>query len=512
MAFCGAPWQFTDPTQAPGEKLTDTTSRPMQHSLFGTGPNTATGSPNQIFVERDSLGLPVVLSFPNPNSSGAPDPVVPPVQTQDKPLAAFPVLCSDDPPNGIAFPTTGTLLLVTRYAHTPDGPVSVAATKGAHDTNRLGTTALNIEQMEKLDNGHLPIFDTSQKCADFNDGHGRCDFPWGQLVFDYFTALPLEQLTWPLENLGVAGYPAGTRMIDLTSEAEYDQVYATAFPRYPIISRVAASASLGAKVRGRININAAPWWVLDGLPMLWEPVAPRLPTDPIDSDHPDELPARELHSSFLDPAELASEIEPEYRPAEYMMHLLVDDATATTAAPPRNWTTASPIFAKTMVAHRERRKVYGPTGSLEVDLKGGTPDSPGFVSVGGLCNMVSRVGLLKAMFREAGTGAAISLSEPGPLTALREYIHPETATDGNTQQRPFGYIGYLQLVAPVVRLQDWVTTRNHAFTIYGSISTTTDPAIHLRMQTTVDRSPCLYGGTATTIVTEPTGYYNALED
>ncbi|NLX12435.1 MAG: hypothetical protein GXY44_02110, partial [Phycisphaerales bacterium] len=513
--YYGAPWQFS--TAPSGQQLVDDTiSRPMQHSLFGTGPNPTAGlSPNQMFVNRDSLGLPLVLAFPNPNA-GLTEPVIAEVLSEKLPLAPFPVVCPM-PATGRAFPTTGTLLLVTRYAHTPDGPVSVAATLEPHVLNRLQETTLNDTQMRKLDNGHLPIFDPIrlppylneqeasdsnllEYCLDLEQNEGRSDFPWGQLVFDYFTALPLEEL------------------VPLLAEPDYDVAYSNTFPgtqpfvlsRYPVVSPV--SSSFGAKVRGRININVAPWWVLDGLPMLAEPA---------------ELPVVELHSSLLDPPELTANPtsfnQPANRPAERLMDLLVDDVGQQTSLdPPLGLTSASPIFAKIMVAHREMRRVYDAAGNVEVDLPHGPSDAPGFVSVGNLCSLVHRLGIRTRTYETSTYPQTADIilplvasrddpTLPIPLD-LRRHTYEETDGDPNTRRRPFGYIGYLQMVAPVVRLQDWVTNRNHAFTIYGSISTTTDPAIHLRMQTIVDRSPCLYGGTATTIASPPIGYYNALED
>ncbi len=175
-----------------------------------------------------------------------------------------------------AYPTTGSLLLLMRHAHQYDGvdprlskPANRAITAG-------GKLAAEIDQ---IDNGRMPIFDIGQRDAspqgrnpayhappiDFqsdpwSDSQKWQDFtrlmrgrpqgvealPWGALVFDYFTALPLNN--------------------------SFDSLYPGSI-NGPKVDQS------GVRVHGRININAAPWKVLASLPLAPTTYLDDLPDD-----------------------------------------------------------------------------------------------------------------------------------------------------------------------------------------------------------------------------------------
>ena len=75
-------------------------------------------------------------------------------------------------------------------------------------------------------------------------------------------------------------------------------------------------------------------------------------------------------------------------------------------------------------------------------------------------------------------------------------------------------MGYLQFVAPLVRIRDWVTAKNHVYTVYVTVQKTTEPTVRLRAQVTVDRTRCLYTSALPERVSEitPIDYYNAVND
>jgi len=167
-----------------------------------------------------------------------------------------------------AFPTTGALLLLGRMAHIYDPVASGDPTapltrpfNRVHE-NLLGTTPDNrprniLGQYDQIDNGRLPVFDARpetvltgsgdqaaarERSVSLNPVVGASEgfdaLPWGQLVFEYFTAIPFNPC------------PNPSNWTDVTCGREYPKVDQD-----------------GLRVHGRININAAPWTVLASLPL-----------------------------------------------------------------------------------------------------------------------------------------------------------------------------------------------------------------------------------------------------
>lgn len=167
-----------------------------------------------------------------------------------------------------AFPTTGAMLLLGRMAHIYDPVASGDPTapltrpfNRVHE-NLLGTTPDNrprniLGQYDQIDNGRLPLFDARPETVRIGSGdkavarerivslnptvgasEGFDALPWGQLVFEYFTAIPF----YPC--------PDTNNWTDVTCGREYPKVDQD-----------------GLRVHGRININASPWTVLATLPM-----------------------------------------------------------------------------------------------------------------------------------------------------------------------------------------------------------------------------------------------------
>jgi hypothetical protein len=479
----------------------DTASRPAHHSLLVTAPTT---DPGQQFLRSEFTGLALA-------ASPAGNPLMTPVPARAEPIAPFVVTTADtgvDLVTGgtLAFPTSGSLLLITRYAHVYDpaspsapgnGPVTVAATLDPHELDRIVPIPIP-QHMVKIDNGHLPVFDKLQKCKDLDDIQGRLDQPWGQLIFDYFTALPLEELVRPLAVF------SGARLID---SGNYDADYDILFPGYPVIEP--STDHLGASVRGRININSASWWVLDGLPTLPDASPNTLGTTWPATGILTGVPVAEIISPRLDrftaplypTAALTDATE---RPAARFLDMTIDDINQTTALEPPfvNSANLSPTLARYLVSHREfNRPINDPTyGPIQGS---NSLNAPGYVTVGAICDVLWNLPVSDLEY--VGT----SLPASQTIDQLRRWFDPNPPNS-----RPFAYLGYLQLVAPIVRLQDWVTVKSHVFTVYATISTTGDPRIDLRTQVTVDRTRCLYSSDlpARIAETEPIAYTNALDD
>lgn len=548
-------------------------SRPYQHSLIWTGSNPLVLR-TQDLVQAEFDGMRTVMDL-------TPDPCGPlPSRTVNiwysdgnkTPVAPFPIVTSD---RGIlpgtltggagAFPTTGSLLLVTRYAHArlDNGgtyvhvPVTERATWDWNVTDYLSDPPPNIDdgQIRQIDNGHLPLFDMAQTTQDGNNTRLRNDQPWGRLIYDYFTALPLEELVrWrgaepPLAGVAPEEYENmyfGKEPTNFFQNEQYMD-----FRYYPLVEQVSGAGSLvGPRVRGRINVNYAPWWVLDGLPVLpdaapspdgWTPTPNSLPMagpgqseiiTPIST-----LPVPELLTERLDPGGISP---PNAKAGARFVRALIDEHYGVPAPPPTNYPmpSISPVFAKYIVSRREaynkteligggpsaRRIIVNrmltdpnsqgllPDGQVD-GYWYGKPDSPaphdevwpGFVSVGALSDVVHSV-------RWATLLPGTSTFLQGNLAGMRTFVH--TPTSG-PETRPFSYLGYLHLVTPMVRLQDWATVKNHVFTIHATVRADTDPPISLRTQVTVDRSRCLYSPNELPVRVseiEPISYYNAIDD
>jgi hypothetical protein len=520
--------------------------RPDQHNLLNTGtfvgPDGLTNAPlvYNTTVAANSLDPPI-LDFPQ-------------VAVERFPIAPFPVVTAD---RGIhpgtlgtmAFPTTGTLLLVTRYGQlvqcdpdfpTKDLPFTVAATRvvpGCADrpSNPIG----QLVQMCQLDNGHLPIFDSDdprtpfpsiegQTCLDGNNSrfgqvatvNGNLvvvgGLPWGQLVFEYFTALPFEELARDLDFVN-----AGVQNLMSLAPSAYRDEYGAAggawndankwrFLNYPVMMPVSQAASpLGPRVQGRINIGVAPWWVLDGLPVL--PDAPI--GDPNNAIPPGSyvslagLPVPEIEAVRLDPP---PDPNPNVRlpmVGALFVHDLIDEmyrtpvlpytSTSMPPAPPAGMPSISPKLAQYLVSYREERQVGTRTALVSGRV--------GFATTGELCNVVQ---LARC---DADLKIGSTTRQKPNLDELRLAIN-DLATP---PVRPFGYLGYLQLVTPIVRLEDWTTVKNHVFTVYATIQSTGQPPVAVRTQMTIDRTRCLYNPAdlpERITETEPISYYNAMDD
>jgi hypothetical protein len=138
-----------------------------------------------------------------------------------------------------SFPTVGFMLFVPRLSHmvTSGGerkPMSRLLRDSWKDRYSLDPNNPTLLPLPPVDFGHMPIFDNTQDVhagaqkvvGEFADT-GR--IPWGLLVFDYFTTLN-------------------------PNDADSNGTEGDRLDPY--------------RVEGRININAAPWYVLAGLPLL----------------------------------------------------------------------------------------------------------------------------------------------------------------------------------------------------------------------------------------------------
>ncbi len=440
-----------------------------------------------------------------------PDPTLHPVEIQFANTGNYgPRIISTTFVNA-AFPTTGSLSLLMRHANRsindsvppstpPPGLTTVRVENLAFTTalNKIETPTLRaesppgsgiypsfpdlkIENTGQIDNGRLPLFDTGKDFGGVihrqyahhlppqmfkrwdpvphldptdplygltttNPLPGDLNtLPWGQLVFDYFTALPLSN---PGPYVGVP---------DLDGDGNPDIGLPESQPR---VDRD------GARVHGRINLNAAPWTVLSGLPLV--PMN-RFPLD---------VRQRVAERLEINPADygVAYSIGPELAQAIVAYR----EARALSGADPANWTGSYGDGLPATGISPTANNIY-PRGWTSVDpaARRGT----GFMGIGELANV-----------RHPGAFVA-NPPTTFPYRVDYQVIDPG-ASDKNAQN-------FIDAAAVLIALGDWVTVRSQVFTVYGQIrgepaAGSTNPVQDadsraIRFQETIDRLPTLFG-------------------
>lgn len=201
-----------------------------------------------VFFERQTDADPdiTVLGVPGGPLSAAAGPTIPLIM-MNPPLSSRSFM---GVPRPSAFPTVGFLLFVPRFTHIADVSSGAAVykpmTRVLHEQFRAqsGNSFTDANGNGRLDEvaadfGHMPVLDNRQDVrgqgaplrqsdSSFVDERlGRV--PWGLLVFDYFTTI---------NPRGRDDIPGNEDDID---------------PR---------------KIPGRLNVNAAPWYLLAGLPII----------------------------------------------------------------------------------------------------------------------------------------------------------------------------------------------------------------------------------------------------
>ena len=332
-----------------------------------------------------------------------------------------------------SFPTTGTLLLLMRHANS-----EVGSGFGPFNSHLISFEAApNEREQYQIDNGRMPVFDvagkhrlpqsTSSHVVD-NLPMGYQFLPWGQYVFDYFTALPLDNEFAANPNLNL--------------RPEVD--------------------SAGARVYGRININAAPWTVLQGLPLVRWSSLPASYQDVLQQftylGEPNgslELPIGEQVAKAIAAYRDARQIpgaptNPLERTGDFL-HRAPDNSA-------NPWT----------FPRQGETDVYGiPAARAAGELRLGS----GFLTVGELANVrhpgvavsyennVNVAGDEYTLWRIDGGVVGRRYADP---FGLNFFPPPPGLTNYPSED-------YVQAVGLLVALGDWVTTRSNVWTIYGTL-------------------------------------------
>ncbi|MCG3138087.1 MAG: hypothetical protein HJJLKODD_01945 [Phycisphaerae bacterium] len=380
-----------------------------------------------------------------------------------------------------AYPNVGSLLMIMRYAHLGDI---------VNDPSPRSMTYQLKAKRNAVDNGHMPVFDqleVAQKDwqgvagAQPLDGTTLLNIPWGQLVYDYFTVLPFENTFNPtaIANFNAPCEPGNT--VDGGAfggpdtdgddiAPEYDQGY-SAYLTWLHANQPTVREN-GLIVEGRININSAPWKVLEGLPML----------------KPGQLP---IYKDILyGPVGGVA-----WAPGTWTAYPDFDGSATNNETPDLTaaWPIANPSIviaptadvatnvpleqmlqpkAQSIVAYRELRSdmfdgigTRVSTGNYNV-LNGGVRlrnDSGPLVSA--VNNQRHTAGFLTV-----GELANVRTPQDGTGTPVADNFQMDNGQAYGETGDGIGYENrnYLYAIAPLVALNDaWVTVKGHTFTTYG---------------------------------------------
>ncbi len=384
-----------------------------------------------------------------------------------------------------AYPTTGSLLLLMRYAQEGSfvAVQNASAQQAAPMTLKLASGSIN-----RVDNGHMPVFDQNQLAqvglnpvtgvpdgSQPMDGTTLLSIPWGQLVFDYFTALPFENqfdplvappaVARPVEPGNPSELEGGWPIddgIDNDNDGVIDDDGYVSYVAYLRANQPTVELG-GVRVHGRININAAPWKVLQGAPLMPPGVLPIYKQfDPTLTVFSGSLGSWSNWDGFglQDPAGNG---------AGYLGEL-----SFTADAAGGRMEQLGAAKTKGIVAYRELRELPDPIPTWAGRTTGNyntlMPNSFRYRSDGSTNPLASTTQRHTAGFLTVGELANVRLTRPSDATLV--------VTDGfsqmdNGQSYDFpgaGFQNYLFAVAPLVALGDWVTVKGHTFTAYGVLT------------------------------------------
>lgn len=416
------------------------------------------------------------IKQPDASSLGTPDmPAVttrvapaPPLYTMNAGIAVAELLLH----NGLSgdlrptsFPTPGFMLFVPRFSHVVGVNTASAVLKKQWDKKKGGYDILNHSY--PADFGHMPIFDDHQDPADPGYFRGNDRLPWGLLVFDYVTNIDPQRI------------PGGDPL----------------------------------RVPGRININAAPWYVLAGLPVIVPKRAfgGNLPIAPQPAPLNQPSPAFwSVNAGVLIGGDPNSPAGLRFDKLDILQPGGNISGTA--------WHRLGGDLAVAAVSYRDRAAYRDPDPSVflpdrypfahnrnVIDLRFTLPNLGagvyrntltygnirredvtdnatkfGFVSIGELLNVKGFDTATR--FRMSGTLAPVTFSE---------VLHPGIGIDPDNmgvEYRP----DFMKAVSLMALLDtQFLTTRSNTFTIYVTVFDRENPQASVRSQITVDRGNTL---------------------
>ncbi|MEW6250781.1 MAG: hypothetical protein AB1716_09045 [Planctomycetota bacterium] len=403
------------------------------------------GTPDPLLL-RNQVGVGGNASTPNENSPAVP------LYTMN---ANIRTILLHGAPRPASFPTVGFLAFVPRFSHVhpvgkPQKPMTVSLYEQWNARGYSGMTA-------PADFGHMPIFENKQEVkkqlannlqprtllmfADHDPDTQEPylgNVPWGQLVFDYFTTLDPNNANYPVDPYRVPG------RIDVNAASWY------------MLSQAPAFGPVGGKAA--VTTSSLPWNPANGV-----------------AGAPGASPAFwSVNSGVLAGAgrDLAG------APLQRYPELLAPDLLTTGAV---KWR-LGPHLAIAAAEYRDRTAYVPPTNPSY--LGGGYERNGGTVPK-------YRAGAYGSLRRETQSNAPKKLGfiSVGELANARGF--DSLLLSGNAAVE--GYKSDYMKAAGTLALLDthFLTTRSNTYTVYMSLMDLKNPQASVRSQVTVDRSNVL---------------------
>lgn len=406
-----------------------------------------------------------------------------------------------------SFPTTGFLLYVPRFSHV----ITASRTYTMSDVlfkswNRRGGASAQPGQYP-ADFGHMPIFDNRQSVTSnsyLSDGATQNNrVPWGQLIFDYFTTID----------------PTATGVDPL-------------------------------KIPGRININVAPWFVLQHTPIIGPDFGNAVPQFsawparpmPIRRNWTSNLALTDVQTydpapSFWDPrvGVMVGEgqaREPFFATDGYQRNLLTDqlrDDRVANGAPARlpTWNPLArqwqlgPWLAQSLTAYRDGYQVLPfdtTTGNnvhvyADAHLRGGIGEIRNLNQATLMMTMPYRPTIYGAQTGLGSVRGAVNQAVPnntvdaptefgflsiGELANVKGFDSskprqlPPAQLMANAADTVLGRGDFMRAVSLLALIDSqYLTTRSNTFTAYVSVMDRAEPEASTRAQYTIDRTNML---------------------
>lgn len=333
-----------------------------------------------------------------------------------------------------SFPTVGFMLFVPRYSHVAPGIVGVPKS-GPTPMTTLLNDEWDLFKSERgwdetnyaADFAHIPVFDNRQDAnangpfAEVRDGK----IPWGQLVFDYFTTI--DKANIPRDD--------------------------------PL------------RIPGRININAAPWYVLAGLPVL-----SRSAVGTLVDIHGSASPAFWSAGAGV----MVDAAQQRYNPADLGI----------IASGLGSWQRLGLSLGVSLASYRDRAAYVPPldTNFFARGAFGRNKPSEGFI--------FRDEGTYGEIRRELGPTASrfglLSLGELANVKGFDAATYGGVGNYGGLSETLVATRDFVKAVTVLALLDtQFLTTRSNTFTVYTSITDRENPAASVRSQVTIDRSNTL---------------------
>lgn len=424
-------------------------------------------------------------------------------------------VCREDAGNanlyGVAYPSASLLLLVPRYAHycysgcTSSSPSPAGAGLSAKYPLQVPVTEFMRQysgvvtgdpSTASVDNGHIPVFDPRFR----HEGMGNLDnnpyapaspppqvsrVPWGQLLLDFFTSVAYVEQPDPTNPLdpyhnAMPGSSLARSPYPPKGSEQYRNLYSgvgsvPGFLRYgrnvanpwPMPNRG------GREIAGRLNIDAAPWTLIAGLPL-------------IDANHPGFA----AYDDPTDPDDLYSQLtgnDPVYsNENDQVMPVMRDFRVQRTNDINQSWygrrsyLTISDRLAQAIVAWRDRR---GFTDAQDIPDKRGAvdpgmqdePNCPIYEGSSDAHRGRDERVMDKVEVRvDPGLTTVLEIANVQPWLNMEHFSVPlvpgYAINDSGAASN-----NWLDWIKVLARLDDkWVTTRSNTFytytTVFGSAS------------------------------------------